>query len=53
VPNDSNASLDDPNAEKPSFYVDQPGEYTAQLIVNDGLCDSDPVEITITANEEQ
>jgi hypothetical protein len=53
VPNDSNASLDDPNAEKPSFYVDQPGEYTAQLIVNDGLCDSDPAEITITANEEQ
>jgi hypothetical protein len=53
VPFESEAFLDDPGAVNPSFYVDKPGSYVTRLIVNDGVCDSDPVEITITASEEQ
>ena len=36
TPNGSNASLSDPSAEAPTFTPDEPGEYTANLEVDDG-----------------
>jgi cysteine-rich repeat protein len=32
----------------PSFEIDRPGTYTLQLIVNDGMVDSDPDTVNIT-----
>ena len=40
VPGGSSATLTNPTAVDPSFVVDVPGTYIAQLIVNDGLLDS-------------
>jgi hypothetical protein len=34
----------------PTFTVDKPGTYVAQLIVNDGQADSTPSTVTITTN---
>ncbi len=48
VPPGSTASLDDPLAVMPTFLADRPGEYLAQLIVNDGLIDSAPDTATVT-----
>src|SRR5205823_1858923 len=42
------ASLSDPFAVQPTFLLDKPGTYVAQLIVNDGTLDSDPATTTIT-----
>ena len=42
VPAGSTASLSDPGAIHPSFVVDVSGSYVAQLIVNDGMVDSEP-----------
>jgi hypothetical protein len=39
-PTGSSATLSDPSAVKPTFYVDMPGSYTAELTVNDGNVDS-------------
>src|SRR5688572_13563004 len=36
VPLGSTATLDEPNAVRPTFDVDLPGEYLAQLLVSDG-----------------
>ena len=47
VPPGSAASLSNPTAVMPRFIADQPGEYVAELIVNDGLVDSAPDEVTI------
>ena len=47
VPLDSNAVLSDPTAVKPSFLADKKGEYQAQLVVNDGKCDSKNIAIVI------
>ena len=47
VPDESTAALDDPNAIMPTFMADVSGEYVAQLVVNDGLVNSDPVTLTI------
>ena len=44
-----NATLSNPTAVQPTFLVDRPGPYTAQLIVNDGQVDSAPATTTITA----
>jgi len=49
VPEGSEATLSDPTAVNPSFEVDVSGIYVAQLIVNDGTCDSDPHTVTISA----
>ncbi|HUQ87853.1 MAG TPA: PKD domain-containing protein [Vicinamibacterales bacterium] len=48
VPAGSAASLTDLTAIGPSFTVDRPGTYVAQLIVNDGTADSAPDTITIS-----
>jgi len=47
-PATSTATVSDPSAVQPTFVLDKPGTYTAQLIVNDGTIDSDPVTVTIT-----
>jgi len=41
-PADSTAALSDTRAVAPSFALDWPGTYVAQLIVNDGALDSAP-----------
>jgi PKD repeat protein len=46
-PIESGALLSDPTAVNPSFGVDIPGTYVAQLIVNDGMADSAPDTVTI------
>jgi hypothetical protein len=51
VPAGSAAMLDDPAAVMPSFDVDMPGSYVAQLIVNDGLTGSKPASTSITASD--
>jgi len=48
APTGSAAALSDPNAVKPTFQVDLPGTYVAQLIVNDGTVDSLPATVRIT-----
>lgn len=47
-PAGSSAALNDPSAIMPSFSIDVSGNYTLQLIVNDGTADSaaDTVEVT-------
>src|SRR5262249_20179617 len=47
-PTGSTASLSDPTAVFPSFVIDKPGAYTAQLIVNDGFVDSVAATVTIS-----
>ena len=47
-PAGSAAALDDPTAVMPSFLVDLPGSYAAQLVVSDGEFDSVPRNVTIT-----
>ena len=47
-PAGSAAVLYDPTAVKPTFLVDVPGDYVAQLIVNDGLVDSTPDTVTVS-----
>jgi len=48
TPAGSAALLSDPTAITPSFFVDLPGEYLAQLIVDDGTVASPPDTVTIT-----
>lgn len=47
-PSTSNATLSDPTIALPTFVLDKPGIYTAQLVVKDGQVDSDPVTVTIS-----
>ena len=47
-PDGSTALLSDPAAIAPTFVVDRPGTYVAQLIVNDGVASSAPDTVTIT-----
>ncbi len=47
VPQGSSATLFDPTAVNPSFDVDLPGSYVAELVVNDGTVDSNPDTITV------
>jgi RHS repeat-associated protein len=47
-PTGSQAVLSSSTAVNPSFLVDKPGEYTLQLIVNDGKMDSGPDSMTIS-----
>jgi hypothetical protein len=48
VPQGSTATLSNPGAVTPSFTADRPGQYVAQLVVNDGTVDSSPDTVTIT-----
>jgi hypothetical protein len=43
------AIISDASIVDPTFVPDVAGEYVIQLIVNDGLVDSDPDQVTITA----
>jgi len=47
-PAGSTATLSDTTAIKPTFVVDLPGTYIAQLVVNDGMVDSAPDSVSIT-----
>jgi hypothetical protein len=49
-PAGSNAALDNPNAEKPSFTTDVQGAYTFRLIVNDGRLNSPADTVIIYTN---
>ncbi len=51
VPLGSQAVLSDPFAVAPSFLADKKGDYQAQLVVNDGKCDSENIAI-VTINRE-
>ncbi len=48
IPQGSSASLSTPTSVNPTFPVDLPGTYVAQLIVNDGHVDSTPDTVVIT-----
>ncbi len=47
IPTGSVAVLSDPNSVYPEFLVDVPGQYTAELIVNDGSINSEPDQVVI------
>jgi RHS repeat-associated protein len=53
VPTGSTATLANPTAVHPTFGVDKPGTYVAQLIVNDGTVDSLPTTVTITTQNSR
>jgi hypothetical protein len=48
VPAGSGAALSDGSVVMPTFAVDLPGTYVAQLMVNDGTADSSPDTVAIT-----
>ena len=48
-PPGSQAALSNPTSVNPTFVVDRPGSYMAQLTVNDGDLDSLPATVTITS----
>lgn len=48
IPVGSLAVLSDPTAVQPTFTVDRPGTYRAQLLVNDGLVNSSPAQVAIS-----
>ena len=50
VPSGSNATLSSTTAVNPTFVLDKPGTYVAQLIVNDGNFSSPASTVTITTN---
>lgn len=52
-PSGSNASFSSPSDVKPTFQVDKPGTYVAQLIVNDGNVNSAPATVTITTQNSK
>jgi hypothetical protein len=49
VPAGSTAALDAPASTGPTFTADLPGDYLAQLIVNDGDLESAPDTVLVTA----
>jgi hypothetical protein len=51
VPAGSSAVLADANSSTPSLVPDVPGTYVAQLTVQDGDAQSDPAQVTITADK--
>ena len=52
-PAESSAALSDPAAVGPNFTADIAGTYVSQLIVNDGMLNSNPETVTVTATEPQ
>ncbi len=53
IPSGSAAALSDPQVQKPQFFIDLPGDYIAQLIVNDGKLPSAPATVTISTENSQ
>ncbi len=49
----SNATLSDANSVKASFKLDSPGDYVAQLIVNDGQANSIPDSVVISTQNSK
>ena len=47
-PQNSAATLNNPDTISPSLTLDKPGSYTAQLIVNDGQADSLPATVMLS-----
>jgi RHS repeat-associated protein len=47
-PQNSAATLSSPTSVKPTFIVDEQGSYSIQLVVNDGVQNSTPAQVTIT-----
>lgn len=52
-PPGSTTTLSDPGAVQPTFVIDKPGTYTAQLIVDDGTVDSDPATVSISTTNSK
>jgi hypothetical protein len=50
IPAGSAATLSGANTVSPTFTVDEPGKYIAQLVVNDGMNNSNPSSVTIFQN---
>lgn len=48
TPSSSAAALDNPAIVSPSFVLDVPGNYVAQLVVNDGQANSAPDETVVS-----
>lgn len=48
VPVNSTATLSDPTNVMPSLMLDEHGDYRVQLIVNDGIENSDPDEVVVS-----
>ncbi|MGD1093719.1 MAG: PKD domain-containing protein, partial [Bryobacteraceae bacterium] len=48
VPTNSTAALTAPTAVFPTFVADKAGSYTAQLVVNDGVLNSNAATVTIS-----
>ena len=53
APAGSTATLSSPTAVKPTFTIDKPGTYTAQLLVNDGTVNSDADTVVISTENSQ
>jgi hypothetical protein len=53
APSGSLATLSDPTAVQPTFVVDTPGTYTVQLLVNDGMVNSDPAIVVISTTNSR
>ena len=53
VPTGSTAAFSSTTAVNPSFTLDRPGTYVAQLTVSDGNLNSTPVTVTISTNTVQ
>jgi len=48
TPVGSTATLSDPNIAQPTFTIDKPGTYAAQLVVNDGIASSVPDTVQVS-----
>ena len=53
LPAGSTAVLSSTTTVNPTFTLDRPGTYVAQLIVNDGRLNSTPVTVTVSTNALQ
>ena len=51
APQGSSATLTNPTSVRPTFVVDRVGNFTVQLIVNDGFLNSQPSKVTISTND--
>ena len=48
-PMNSTATLSNPGTAHPTFVADQPGSYEAELVVGDGIANSDPDTVSVVA----
>lgn len=53
IPPRSTAVLSDPTRVNPTFVVDQPSTYVAQLLVNDGQVDSAPATVRLSTQNSR